>query len=77
MMKQLTGAQPVKEANNNSPTKRTSPRQAKEESKGKNRNKDQAAENNQESPDFIRNQRIENIKKRAEDSAERRNFQDE
>lgn len=69
MMKQLTGAQPVNhKENNNSPNKRNTPKQQNEQSKRKNY-EDAQSEQNEESPEYIRNKRLENIKKRDEENS--------
>ena len=76
MMKQLTGAQPLnhKEKNTfdtNSPNKKNqTPKTLQEENKSKRKNnEDLRNEQDEESPEFVRNKRLENIKKRDEDSS--------
>ena len=75
-MKQLTGAQPLnhKEKNTfdtNSPNKKNqTPKTLQEENKSKRKNnEDLRNEQDEESPEFVRNKRLENIKKRDEDSS--------
>ena len=69
-MKQLTGAQPINHKDNNSPNKKNSAKTVQEENKAKRKNNEDAQiDENEESPEYIRSKRLENIKKREENNS--------